>query len=243
MIKQYGDCIAKQMKKSHGIKQPAVYFDIWKSMNGRLQQRLVDPRIDIATAPWSPWRKTPWLMPLLANLTIWRSKIPELRKRYAINDRSRILHCYTDFPGYSIENVVPIGLKANLTVLDGEISVNVSNHVYKLMAKRTIKLPTNTSHNITVVSQTPAVYFYRIENSTLTQILAQKNQNETQNSSHSKIKILIITFRKDVQKVIGKIINFLWDKGQIYHTIALNTAKAIYNILENENATNSIFVT
>lgn len=221
------------MKNSYGIKQPAVYFDIWKSMNGRLQQRLIDPRVDIAAAPWSPWRKTPWMMPLLVNLTVWRSKIPELRKRYAIDDRSRILQCYADFPGYDLENLIPNGLKANLTVLDGEISVNVSNHVYKLTAKRTIKLPSNTTHTITVVSQTPAVYFYRIENATLVQILTQKKQNiENINA--------IITFRQEVQTIIGKITKFLWNKGQIYHNIALNTANAIHSILENENSTDSI---
>ena len=43
MIKQYAVCLADRVKLIPGIdvQKPKVYFDIWKSLNKRFQQRMV----------------------------------------------------------------------------------------------------------------------------------------------------------------------------------------------------------
>jgi vitamin K-dependent gamma-carboxylase len=46
-----------------GHQRVRVYADAWASMNGRRRQRLVDPSVDLASAPWTIWPK-PWILPL-----------------------------------------------------------------------------------------------------------------------------------------------------------------------------------
>lgn len=56
----------------------AVHVDVWCSLNGRFQQRIFDPRVDLLTAPWSPFQRVPWVMPLLTELSPMRRRIREL---------------------------------------------------------------------------------------------------------------------------------------------------------------------
>lgn len=40
MLKQYGTCLAEKLKK-YDLHDIELYFDVWKSMNQRFQQRFV----------------------------------------------------------------------------------------------------------------------------------------------------------------------------------------------------------
>ena len=42
-MKQYALCLAERIKEMEEleISEPQIYFDVWKSMNGRYQQRMV----------------------------------------------------------------------------------------------------------------------------------------------------------------------------------------------------------
>lgn len=44
MLKQYATCLAVRVKGMDelGIQHPQITVDVWKSMNGRYQQRMVD---------------------------------------------------------------------------------------------------------------------------------------------------------------------------------------------------------
>ena len=44
MLKQYAMCLADRIKDMEDldITEPQIYFDVWKSMNGRYQQRMVN---------------------------------------------------------------------------------------------------------------------------------------------------------------------------------------------------------
>ena len=46
MIKQYAVCLADRIKliPELNIQEPEVYFDVWKSLNKRFQQRMVSDR-------------------------------------------------------------------------------------------------------------------------------------------------------------------------------------------------------
>ncbi len=67
---QYAQCIKEQLD-GHGYdyEDDELHFDIWRSMNGRFNQRQTDPRIDLLSleAKWRLFQHTPWLQPLLTN--------------------------------------------------------------------------------------------------------------------------------------------------------------------------------
>ena len=81
----------------------AIFVDVWRSLNGRFQQRLIDPRVDILTAQWSPFQHTTWIMPLLAELTPWRQKLDDLEQtafnRSKSANGSTSVAFVADFPG------------------------------------------------------------------------------------------------------------------------------------------------
>lgn len=58
--------------------------------------RLVDPRVDLVRAPWSPWTPTPWLLPLLVDLSPWRQRLQELEAQLDTNTDAVFI---ADFPG------------------------------------------------------------------------------------------------------------------------------------------------
>lgn len=58
--------------------------------------RLVDPRVDVVRAPWSPWRRTPWVLPLLLELSPWRQRLQELESSL---DGHMDVVFIADFPG------------------------------------------------------------------------------------------------------------------------------------------------
>jgi vitamin K-dependent gamma-carboxylase len=62
MIQQF----ARSLRESFvakGYDRVRVYADAWVSMNGHPRQRLIDPRVDLAGAPWS-LAPSPWILPL-----------------------------------------------------------------------------------------------------------------------------------------------------------------------------------
>ena len=77
----------------------AIYVDVWRSLNGRFQQRLFDPRVDLLTAMWSPFQPTPWLMPLLTELTPWRKKLDQIERNIFNWSQSASVAFVADFPG------------------------------------------------------------------------------------------------------------------------------------------------
>ena len=58
--------------------------------------RMFDPRVNLVSAPWSPFHPTPWLMPLLTELSDWRTKLKEIEDQLA--DELDVTFV-ADFPG------------------------------------------------------------------------------------------------------------------------------------------------
>jgi vitamin K-dependent gamma-carboxylase len=102
-IYQYAHCV-KDRLGAVNMTDVAIYVDVWRSLNGRFQQRLIDPRVNLLEAEWSPFRPTPWLMPLLTELSAWRQKLNQLERTvFDWSDSSRVAFV-ADFPGeFSIE--------------------------------------------------------------------------------------------------------------------------------------------
>ena len=75
------------------------------------QQRMVDPRVDILRADWSPFSTPDWTMPLLSSLTDWRRRLMEIREEFRrtaveTEERAPSIVFAADFPGLSLENFV-----------------------------------------------------------------------------------------------------------------------------------------
>ena len=62
MIQQFARHL-KQTFLAEGHDHVRVYADAWASLNGRPRQRLIDPTVDLADAPWSLAPKS-WILPL-----------------------------------------------------------------------------------------------------------------------------------------------------------------------------------
>jgi vitamin K-dependent gamma-carboxylase len=70
-------------------------------MNGRFNQRQIDPRIDLLSpdVKWSPFEDTPWLLPLLTNLSDWRTRMQQIENELSTKDQNVLVTFVADFPG------------------------------------------------------------------------------------------------------------------------------------------------
>ncbi|XP_033644268.1 vitamin K-dependent gamma-carboxylase-like [Asterias rubens] len=166
MIKQLGVCVSERLK-THGFEKPALYLDVWKSMNGRFQQRMWDPRVDIVTAPWSPFEEVTWRLPLLTELSDWRDKVEHLEKD--IEEKQMDVTFVADFPGLHLENFVSEDFgNTTLEVLNGEVVVELvdvrKNVSLKVGGK--MQIPAGQFHNVYTISSTPSCYMYIFVNTT-----------------------------------------------------------------------------
>ncbi|XP_076231175.1 gamma-glutamyl carboxylase isoform X4 [Calliopsis andreniformis] len=50
----------------------SIYIDVWCSLNGRFQQRIFDPNVDLLTVDWHPFKPISFLMPLLSQYNSYR---------------------------------------------------------------------------------------------------------------------------------------------------------------------------
>ncbi len=168
MMKQYAVCLSEKLKniKDLDIKQPRICFDVWRSLNKRFQQRLVDPNVDMVTADWSPVRHSKWLRPLLTGLTPWRERLRQIEAdTYKKNNISDVTFV-ADFPGLALENYIDNDVIANITVLHGKIDVEFGAKNWSLGINETMQVPRNETHIVHVVSATPACYMYESYNVT-----------------------------------------------------------------------------
>ena len=123
MIKQYVMCIAKKIKAypELNVSEPAIYLDVWRSMNRRFQQRMVDPNVDMVKASWSPFEKPPWIQPLLTELSPWRETFVQINKQLKEKSNFSDIVFVADFPGLFLENFVAEDLNTSLTLLHGKL--------------------------------------------------------------------------------------------------------------------------
>jgi len=100
ILVQYAQCIKGKLKE-HDYDDVELRFDIWRSMNGRFNQRQIDPRIDLLSpdAKWSPFQDTSWLQPLLTNLSDWRTRMQEIQNDLTTKDQNALITFVADFPG------------------------------------------------------------------------------------------------------------------------------------------------
>ncbi|NWU87516.1 VKGC carboxylase, partial [Onychorhynchus coronatus] len=165
MLKQYSSCLSRLLPR-YNVSRPRIYFDVWVSINERFQQRLVDPHVDLVRAPWSPWTPTPWLLPLLVDLSPWRQRLQELEAQLDGHTDTVFI---ADFPGLHLENFVSEDLgNTSLRVLRGQVLVELveqqQNH--SLKEGEGMQLPAGQYHKVHTVSPEPSCYMYLYVNTT-----------------------------------------------------------------------------
>uniref|UniRef100_A0A6Q2YCR2 Vitamin K-dependent gamma-carboxylase n=1 Tax=Esox lucius TaxID=8010 RepID=A0A6Q2YCR2_ESOLU len=165
MLKQYATCLSHHLPH-YNISDPEIYFDIWVSINERFQQRIFDPRVDIVKADWSPFRPNPWLMPLLVDLSPWRTKFQEIEG--SLDNQTEIVFI-ADFPGLHLENYVSEDLgNTSVQVLQGQLNVEIVDEKknYTLQPGEKKQLPAGAYHKVYTVSEGPSCYMYIYVNTT-----------------------------------------------------------------------------
>ncbi|XP_076614066.1 vitamin K-dependent gamma-carboxylase [Chaetodon auriga] len=165
MLKQYATCLSHFLPR-YNISEPEIYFDIWVSINERFQQRIFDPRVDIVKADWSPFQSNPWLMPLLVDLSPWRTKFQEIEG--SLDNQTEIVFI-ADFPGLHLENFVSEDLgNTSIHVLQGSVNVEVVEEKknYTLQPGEKMKVPAGAYHKVYTVSDDPSCYMYVYVNTT-----------------------------------------------------------------------------
>ena len=169
MLKDYALCIADRIKKipEFNITEPEVYFDVWKSMNQRYQQRMYKPDVDFVKADWSPFQKVDFALPLLVELSGWRDTLKRIKETTLSPDSSVDIVFVADFPGYYLENYIAADIIANVTVLRGQIAVEMDEKNVTASRNETITLPSDVMHTIHTISEEPACYMFQYYNQTV----------------------------------------------------------------------------
>lgn len=190
MAQQYARCIYKNIEQEHlrntdisplSSTNISIYFDIWCSMNGRFQQRVFDPRVDLLKAEWSPFTRTSWSLPLLNELNHLRPKLRTIANEVLAWSNFSDVIFVADFPGLTLQNFISPDLEnVSLTILEGNVRYfdeNI-NETFFLTSGNSVSLASNKTHHVTTVGLKPSCYLFTYSNKTMQQenIILENNK-------------------------------------------------------------------
>ncbi|KDR20856.1 vitamin K-dependent gamma-carboxylase isoform X2 [Zootermopsis nevadensis] len=230
MVIQYTQCLRRNLLKGASTNKYrlssniSIHVDVWCSLNGRFQQRMYDPRVDLLTAEWSPIKEVSWVMPLLTEFSSWREKITTLEKEvYSWSEYSDVIFV-ADFPDLTLENYISEDLtNITLTVLEGDVVVEIDNYTVKPRRKKrlsisrhritkdeSVGIPAKVFHRVHTVSKTPACYMYSYVNHTK----QLQEENDTENPQTTEVgkknnRLLnkLVIRLKNMARAIGLVVN------------------------------------
>ncbi|XP_075063408.1 vitamin K-dependent gamma-carboxylase [Mixophyes fleayi] len=235
MLKQYATCL-QGLLGAYNISEPEIYFDVWVSINDRFQQRLYDPTVDIVKAEWSPFRKTPWVQPLLVDLSPWRSKFQEVEK--SLDNQTDVVFI-ADFPGLHLENFVSEDLgNTSIQVLQGEVHVEIVKDTKNVTLREgeRMQLPAGEYHKVFTMSPGPSCYMYLYVNTTavtleqnLTRLqeLKEKVENGSETSLSPELQPLISGTVEDINVTDPLVLTYLRRQKRIEEAERRRNATAL----------------
>lgn len=164
MTHQLAVCLADKMR-AQNVSDVSVFVDVWCSLNGRFQQRIYDPDVDILAAGWSPWKRAEWIKPLLSELSDYREQIRDALQ--TTNEGEDVLFV-ADFPGMSVEHYVSNDLSSlELQVIRGTIKYRYEMDVELVEEGNLLKISNvGGIHQVDILGKEPASYLYRYHNRT-----------------------------------------------------------------------------
>ncbi|KAK2580809.1 hypothetical protein KPH14_011543 [Odynerus spinipes] len=175
ILRQKGETLNKNLRREEREKwrklssNLSIYIDAWCSLNGRFQQRIFDPNVDMLTVDWHPFKSVSFVMPLLTQYNSYRYKLDEIQRDvYSWSNYTDVLFV-ADFPNMSLENYIGDDFtNVSLTVLEGEVVYNEENQgeSFVLPKGSSIGVRTDKFHRIKTTSPYPACYMYTYTNET-----------------------------------------------------------------------------
>nr|XP_012134614.1 PREDICTED: vitamin K-dependent gamma-carboxylase [Megachile rotundata] len=145
----------------------SIYIDVWCSLNGRFQQRMFNPNVDLLTVDWHPFKPISFLMPLLSQYNSYRYKLEEIQQDvYAWSNDTDVLFV-ADFPGMHLDNYISKNFtNVSLTVLEGEVKYSDENKGKGVIVSKGSSIPIKTGqfHKVETISTYPACYMYTYTN-------------------------------------------------------------------------------
>lgn len=224
---QYAHCIRQNLIRSSSItsmQNVSIFFDVWCSLNGRMQQRFFDPNVDALRVPWSPFSRNSWTLELLdKEFGHMRKKMNELTQQVlAWNNRSDVMFV-ADFPMYSSHMFVSEQLEnVTMHVLEGMVNViktagTSTSSVIQAKKGEIVQIIAGNSYTIETVSQTPSCYMYTFSNRSA--IISSNGKMETE--ATFKLTTLLNLLQKHIE-------NYQMFMGHIREslTIEINRASA-----------------
>lgn len=175
MAYQYAQCINEKLKADFHENPKSVlssanisiYFDIWCSLNGRFQQRIYNPKVDLVKSDWHPFHKPSFTLPLLREYSHLRKEIAEISNDvYSWNNYTDLMF-FADFPGLTMDNyIIPEMDNVTLTVLHGAVTFEQENDTKAtfLSKGQSVLVKSGCFHKVT--SDVPSSYFYTYINAT-----------------------------------------------------------------------------
>lgn len=170
---QYAHCIQRNLidgQTKIDTRNFSIYFDAWSSLNGRFQQRMFDPRVDMLKVEWSPFQTVHWMLPLLHQFTSKRTEMQDITKDVLNWNNFSDVMFVADFPNRIVESFITKDLdNVTLTVLDGVVvyqSQNL-NEQHTLGKGQSIRVIEGKFHRVTTTSQTPSCFMYTYVNRTM----------------------------------------------------------------------------
>ncbi|XP_048762582.2 vitamin K-dependent gamma-carboxylase-like [Ostrea edulis] len=179
MVVQYAHCVADILKNYNMSVE--LYFDIWKSMNKRFQQRMFDPRINIVDVEWSPFKEVTFALPLLVDLSPWRSKLAEMESKLIDTSNYTDVVFVADFPELHLEAFIQEDLgNTSITLLSGSVIVEFVEQKknFSLNIGDKIQVPPGQFHKVYTVSEDPSCYMYIYVNTTYVEIMEKVEKVE-----------------------------------------------------------------
>ncbi|XP_076754527.1 gamma-glutamyl carboxylase isoform X2 [Xylocopa sonorina] len=141
----------------------SIYIDVWCSLNGRFQQRMFNPNVDLLTVDWHPFKPISFLMPLLSQYNSYRHKLEEIQRDvYTWSNDTDVLFV-ADFPGMHLDNYISKNFtNVTLTVLEGEVAYNDEEQGHDTIVSKGSSIPIGTGrfHKVKTTSAYPACYMY-----------------------------------------------------------------------------------
>ncbi|XP_078050289.1 gamma-glutamyl carboxylase isoform X2 [Augochlora pura] len=178
MAIQYAFCIRDNLieQENHYTQQEklsplssnlSIYMDVWCSLNGRFQQRMFDPNVDLLTVDWHPLKPVLFLMPLLTQYNSYRYKLEEIEQHvYTWSNDTDVLFV-ADFPGMYLDNYIARNFSnVSLTVLEGEVTYSDEELSQGVTLSKDSSIPIKTGqfHRVKTTSAFPACYMYTYNN-------------------------------------------------------------------------------